>query len=100
MPNHQTIEITTGTILRAILLILGVVFLYLVRDVLVILLLSIVIASAIEPGVRWFVMKFRFPRVLAVLAVYLMAIALFTLVFYLVIPPMVQELKNFAAAFP
>ncbi len=100
MSNRQAIEITTGTMLRALLLILGAVFLYFVRDVLVILLLSVVIASAIEPGVRWFVEKFRSPRVLAVLAVYLLGFALFILVFYLVIPPMVQELKNFAVAFP
>lgn len=100
MPNHQIIEIATSTLLKIILLALGVVFLYLIRDVLVILLLSIVIASAIEPGVRWFIAKFRFPRVLAVLAIYLMAIAMFALVFYLVIPPMVQELKNFVTTFP
>jgi predicted PurR-regulated permease PerM len=99
MPKDQTIIISTGTILRTILLLLGVVFLYYVRDVVAILLVAVVIASAIEPGIKWFC-KRGLPRVIAVLAIYLATIALLGFLFYLVIPPTINQLQDFVSGFP
>jgi len=99
MSDRKIIEISTRTILKVLLFLLGIVLLYLVRDVLLILLLSIVIASGIDPGVRK-LQKFRFPRPLAVLAIYITTIALFALVFYLIVPPFISEMRSFAQTFP
>ncbi|TSC73368.1 MAG: hypothetical protein G01um101470_131 [Parcubacteria group bacterium Gr01-1014_70] len=99
MPNRQIIEISTRTILKVLLFLLGIAALYLIRDVVLILLLSIVIASAIDPGVRRF-QQLRLPRPLAVLAIYLITAALFAFVFYLIVPPFISEMRNFATTFP
>lgn len=99
MPNRQIIEISTSTILKVFLFLLGLGALYLVRDVILILLLSIVIASAIDPGVRKF-QQIRFPRPLAVLTIYVLTGALFAFVFYLIVPPFISEMRSFAQTFP
>lgn len=98
--NKQIIEVSTHTMVKLVLFGLGLLFLYLVRDVVIVLLLSIVIASGIEPGIRYMSKIFRFPRVLTVLSIFIAVISLFILVFYLLIPPMISELQNFAATFP
>lgn len=99
MAPKQIIEISTWTIIKVCLVVLGLVGLYLIRDVVLILLLSIVIASGINPAVQK-LQRLRFPRPLAVLCIYLGAVALFSLAFYLIVPPLVHELKNFATIFP
>lgn len=99
MQNRQIIEISTSTILKILLFLLGIAVLYFVRDVILILLLSIVIASAIDPGVRK-LQQFRFPRTLAVLAIYIGTVTLFAIVFYLLVPPFISEMRNFAETFP
>ena len=100
MPDKKIIEISTWTIGKITLMLLGLVFLYVIRDIVVILLLSIVIASAIEPGVHSLTNRFRFPRMLAVLSVYIFTATLFALAFYLIVPPLVNEVRNFSSTFP
>lgn len=69
--NRPTISISTNTIIKGILLILFVWFLFIIRDVILVVLVSVVIASAIEPAVR-FLARYRIPRTLAVLIVYVL----------------------------
>ncbi len=64
------ITVTPGSIATFLLLTLLIVFLYLIRDLVLVILVSVVIASAIEPITKWF-MHYRLPRVPAVLIVYL-----------------------------
>lgn len=99
MPSRQIIEISTKTILKILLFLLGIAALYMVRDVILILLLSVVIASGIDPAVRK-LQRFRFPRPLAVLVVYIGTAALFAFVFYLIVPPFMSEMRSFAQTFP
>jgi len=99
MIERKLIEVSTWTIFKTVLILLGLALLYVVRDIVVILLLSIVIASAIEPGIHSFISRFRFPRVLAVLAVYFLTASLLAFAFYLIVPPLVNEVQNFSLAF-
>ena len=96
--ENIAIEITTGTIFRAILLVLLLVFLYLVRDILVIVLFAVVIASAIEPIAHWGA-SHRVPRVLMVLAIYAAAFSFLGMVFYLVVPTLFSEFLDFISTF-
>lgn len=90
----QTIEISSGTIMRIILFGLLLFFLYLIREVVAIVFLSIVIASAVGPAAKWFE-KYYLPRVVGVLIVYLAAFAVLSLTFYLIIPPIFFEISDF-----
>ena len=61
------ITITAGTFFKAIFVIGLFVLLYLLRDIVLVLLTAVVIASAIEPATLWFV-RHKIPRVLAVIS--------------------------------
>ncbi len=94
-----TIEITTGTIFRAILLVLLLVFLYLLRDILAVFLLAVVVASAIEPMAHWGSQR-RIPRVLMVIAIYLAAFGFLSLSFYIIVPTLLTEFLDFVHRVP
>ena len=67
---NQTIEITTGTIVKTIMVLLVFWAVYFLRDLVLIVLTSVVIASAIEPLTAW-LMKYKIPRVPAVIVIYI-----------------------------
>lgn len=87
------IHISSGTIWKGIVIIALVWAAYLLRDLILVLLTSVVIASAVEPAARWFV-RYKIPRIPAVIAVYLAVIIAITGVFYLLIPSLVTEITN------
>ena len=69
------------------------------RDFMAVMLLSIVIASAIEPANHFFA-RYRVPRVLSVIFIFLTAFLVFALVFYLVIPPLFGDILDFLLPLP
>ncbi|MCR4306676.1 MAG: AI-2E family transporter, partial [Candidatus Yonathbacteria bacterium] len=93
------INISSGTFLRAILLGLLFVLLYILRDLVLVLLTSVVIASAIEPATRWFA-KYRVPRIPAVIFVYVSIVAFIVMVLYLFIPPFLNEFSSLSSSLP
>lgn len=96
---NRTIEISSGTILRAVLILLLIWFLYFVRDILLLVFLSIIIVSAIDPIVDWF-QKRKVPRSLTVLVVYLVFLSVFALVIILLIPPVTAEIQGLGQSLP
>ena len=97
--KNLTININSGTIVKTILLILLFFSVYLFRDLVVVVLTSVVVASAIEPAVRWF-KKLRVPRVLAVILVYLLLASVVVGLFYSFVPPLFKEISNFITNLP
>jgi len=97
--RELAIRITPGSIVTAILLLLLVALLYFLRDLVLIVITAVVIASAIEPATKWFV-KYRIPRVVAVLIVYLTFFALLLAFFYFFLPSILVETLNFLAILP
>lgn len=97
--KNVNITISSGTIIKGILLILLVGALFFLKGLVLILVTAIVIASAIEPITKWFVL-YKVPRVIAVLLVYaLILLGLFSL-FYFFVPTLLQEASNFLAFLP
>jgi len=91
--NHTTISITAGTIIKTILLVLLLVFLYIMRDLALVLLTAVVIASSIEPITKWFV-NYHIPRVPAVILIYLIIALVFAAIVFFFIPPLVNEMSG------
>jgi predicted PurR-regulated permease PerM len=54
MDTPMQISITYGTIVKTILTLLGLYALYMLSDLVLVVITAIVIASATEPGSRWF----------------------------------------------
>lgn len=94
-----TISITTGTIAKAVLIIVGAWLIYELRDLVLVILTAVVIASAIEPAVAM-LRRSGLPRVFAVLLVYVVLFALFFVVFYFFVPSVLSDLSTFLASLP
>ncbi|KKR09976.1 MAG: hypothetical protein UT37_C0007G0027 [Parcubacteria group bacterium GW2011_GWA2_39_18] len=100
MPNEKlTIDVSYQTLWRIALWVVLFFVAYYVRDILMVLLLSIILASVVEIPVRFFY-KFKIPRIASVLIIYALAIFVFALVVYLLLPPLVVEIKNLSTALP
>ena len=99
MPETTVLDIKTGSIIKILVIVLAFVFLYLLRDVIVILFFAIVIASAVHPLVNWLEEK-RVPRLLAVLLLYLVLAALLAVFFSLIIPIVAFEMTQLGQTLP
>lgn len=101
MPQREkiTVEISAASILKVLLFVVLFWLLYLLRNVVAIILTAVVIASGVEPAAHWF-SRYRIPRVLGVLFVYLAAFSLLGAVFYFILPPLFFELSDFVGQLP
>ena len=96
--NLQNISISTGTILRFFLVLLSILLLWVLRDFVLIILTSIVIASFVEAGVPFFT-KRKIGRIIAVPTIYIASLAVLAGMFYVFAPLLITELYNFSVFF-
>jgi predicted PurR-regulated permease PerM len=94
-----TFNITSAAVFKILLIVVLFVFLYFVRDLVVIVLTSIVIASAVEPMIVWF-KKFRVARTIAVILIYVFIIFVVAGFFYLLLPSILSDLSNLLSNLP
>lgn len=93
------ITITAGTILKAILIVLLIQFLFYIKTIVLILLTSIVIASAIDPVARW-LNGYKIPRTLGVLIIYIFLILIFAGISIAFIPGLVSDINVILSNIP
>jgi predicted PurR-regulated permease PerM len=82
----------------AILVILGFYFLWLIRDVLFLVFLSILLATGIEPVVNW-LRRGPFTRSTGILVVYTFIMAVIAAIIYFTVPPLIDEGNRVIATF-
>lgn len=97
--SDKIIQISSGTILKTIVIVLSFMVLYYLRDIVLVVLLAIIIASAIEPGTQWFLRR-RVPRILAVLFMYFVAVMVLVVVFYFLFLPLLSQSATFLSSLP
>lgn len=93
------VHISSGTIIKTLLFGILVALLWFLRDIVLVVLTAVVIASAMEPGIR-FLMRYRLHRVLAVISMYLTAAIAFFGILFLFIPPVLNDAAAFLAQLP
>lgn len=99
MQEAKNISISTGSIIRTVLILALFVSLWFIRDIILVLLTSIVLASALEPSIQFFV-KRKMPRVLAMICVYGASIGGFFALMYFFIPAFLQDMSTLIQAVP
>ena len=99
MPPRQLTHISFASVFKVVLVLLGVWFLFLIKEILALLFLAIIIASAVGSWVGFFE-RFSVPRLGGVFIVYLAILGLLTLVLYSVIPPIIEQIKQLAVVLP
>src|SRR5581483_954688 len=97
--KYAELELSTKIILKIIFAGLALVFLWEIRDIIVLLLLAVIIASALEPLVDY-LQQHKIPRTVSVLAVYVCVLILVGLAFYFIIPLLVSQFKILIQKFP
>lgn len=97
--NRLALEIRSGTVVKVVFILLGFVLAYILRDILLVILTSVVIASAVEPATIWF-KRWHVARVPAVLLVYVLSFSLLFFLLYVFIPPVSSELSGLATTLP
>jgi len=99
MDKNLSINITSGTIIKSILLVLLFVVLFLLKDLVLVLLMAVVIASSVEPATKWFTCH-KVPRLLAVILIYLALAVVIAGLFLLIVPPVLDEASGLLATSP
>ncbi len=66
-PNNVIVHLSTQTLLKTLFILGAVALLYFLRDAALIVLAAVVIASAIEPVIQWFI-KRKIPRTITAIA--------------------------------
>ena len=99
MNKEVRVVITPGTVVSAVLVLAGTYVLWLLRDLALLVLTAIVIASAIEPGVTFFIRR-RLPRFFSALLMYVLVFGSLFVLVYFFFPPIVSDAMSALATFP
>lgn len=92
-------SISTRAILKIVIIVVGVILIYVLRDVLIALFVAMVIAAALDPIVdRW--QKFKIPRWVSVLVILVIVFGLIALIVFLMIPPVKNQIDQLSNNFP
>lgn len=96
--NNATtfISVSTGTMIRVVLVGLGVFLLWYLRDLILVVLTAIVLASFVESTVPYF-KKLRINRVLGIVILYVLSLLTLAGLFYLFAPLLITEIYNFSS---
>lgn len=95
----QRVVITAGTIVKTLLIIIGFFFLWFVRDILGIVFVSLVFASALDPWVDKLERR-HIPRWLSIVCFYLAFIVAVSFTVYAIVPPFTQQLSDIIKQLP
>lgn len=93
------INITTSTIIKTIIILISLWFLFFIRSIIGIFFVSLIFTAALKPTVDWLEKK-KIPRVLGITIVYLALAAVIILSFILIIPPITQQTRQLIENFP
>jgi len=97
--KYNELEISTQVILKVIAAGLILAFLWLTREIILVLVLAVILASAMEPLVTY-LKQHKIPRPASVTAVYVLVLGILGLLFYSVIPLVVNQTKVLISNFP
>ncbi len=97
--SHQRVTISNSTLILAGILFFSGVLLWQLQSLIIVLMISVVLASALAPTIEA-AEKLKLPRFLAVILIYLLLIAGFTGVGVLIGPTVVEQIERLTRKLP
>ena len=91
--NNNSISISNGAIIRVFLIALGFFLVYLLRDVVLVILTSIVIASFVDLVLQR-MGRFNFNRIFSVVLIYVVIFSILSGLFYIFMPVLLDEISG------
>ncbi|MFA6273271.1 MAG: AI-2E family transporter [Candidatus Paceibacterota bacterium] len=98
-PGPINFSISSGAIIKAIVVVGFFFLLYYLRDIVLVVLTAVLIASAIEPMIRW-LKKYRIARVLSVVFIYISIGLILAGLFYFLLPTFLNDLSGLLDVLP
>lgn len=95
----RKIEISHRTIIFAVILLIGVWFLYFIRDIILQIFVALLIAIILSPLVLR-LSKLKIPRTLAAFLIYVVLMGFLVFVVSSLVPPLIEQTTSFAFALP
>ncbi len=99
MKDQINVSISVGTIIKVIALLLVTGLLFYMSELVVVLLVAVVLASAVEMPVK-FLAKWGLPRGLSVISVFLVLVLVLIAVVFIFIPPLADDIARFIKTLP
>lgn len=99
MEKHTSISITSGTFIRALFIGVLAYMAWILRDLVLLVITAIVIATAIEPGVMFFA-KRKIPRVISVVLMYALVLGSLFSIIYFFLPPILADAQGVVTQLP
>jgi predicted PurR-regulated permease PerM len=100
MNNHQvTINISSLTIIKTIGIFLFLGFLYLIRDVLIVVFISGILATILNPMVN-FLQRRKIPRIITILLIFFIILSVLALIVTAIVPIFVDQINQIIENFP
>jgi predicted PurR-regulated permease PerM len=97
--DSGTMEISTGSWIRGFLVLIFFLILFVLRDIVLVILTSIVIASAVEP-IAIALKRVGIPRIPTILGLYFSGAIVLAGLFYFLFLPLLGEASNFLRSLP
>ncbi|MFA5157868.1 MAG: AI-2E family transporter [Patescibacteria group bacterium] len=98
MNDKVKFEITTWTIVKLFLVAAGFYFLYLVRDIVALVFIVLILVSTFSPVIKsW---QQTIGRLASIFLLVLLVVASLVGVFYIIIPPLVNQISELALSLP
>lgn len=94
-----SIQFTSGAVVKILVILFLAYLAFVLRNLLLIILTSVVLASAIEPITRWF-MKRRIPRPIAVIVIYFGIFISIASITTVILPPLAQDIRSMISTLP
>lgn len=98
MKSNYQVTISTGTFIKAVLIVIAMGFLWYIHEIVVIFFVSLLLAALIEPFAEWFAAR-NVPRVLSVLIVYVVLLTFVVLVFVSLVPIISEQFRQLISNF-
>jgi predicted PurR-regulated permease PerM len=95
----MALNITTGTIIKFVLVLLGFYFLFFIKDLILVVLVAIIIASGVEPFIL-FCGRYKIVRLPAAILTYIGLFSIFAGLFYFFVPIVLSETSSFLNSLP
>lgn len=97
--KSQYINISFLTLFKILIALVLFFIFYVIRDILVILFVSLIFASALDPWVDWMQAR-KIPRGVGIIFIYLALFGVMTFSVFLIIPPITTQVSELVTSYP
>lgn len=94
-----TVDISTKTLAKLLIILLVLLFFYVIRDIMLIVFISIVFAAAVDPWIDK-LERLKIPRAVGILTIYLIVLAIVVTSIGLLVPPISEQVRAISRDFP